>query len=60
MKIAGIILLVLQVISLIPAIITGDNIFQNGLANLVGRFIFGIIGGILLVIAYRKSHAKHN
>ena len=55
MKIAGIILIIIQIISLIPAIITGDNIFAYGLANLIGRCLFGIIGVILIIIPSRKK-----
>lgn len=55
MKIAGIVLLILQVISLIPALLTGDNVFGNGVANLLGRFIFGIVGAVLLIIAYKRN-----
>ena len=56
MKKAGIALIILQLISFIPAIINGDNIFANGIANLFGRCLFGIVGVILLVVAaVRKS-----
>ena len=55
MKIAGIVLLILQAVSLVPALVTGENIFENGVANLIGRFSFAIIGIILLVIAARKK-----
>jgi len=55
MKIAGVLLLVLQVVSLIPSLASGDNIFENGIPNLLGRFIFAIIGVILLIIAKKKN-----
>ena len=55
MKKAGIILLIIQAISLIPAITMGDNIFENGVANLLGRFSFGIVGTILLIKASKKK-----
>jgi len=55
MKIAGIVLLILQVISFIPALLTGDNVFGNGVANLLGRFIFGIVGAVLLIIAHKRN-----
>ena len=55
MKIAGILLLVAQFISLIPVVITGENIFENGIANLIGRLSFGIVGAILLIIYYKKK-----
>jgi len=54
-KIAGIILIILQIISLIPSIAAGDNIFSHGFANLLGRFLIGIVGVILLVIAYKRE-----
>ena len=49
MKKAGIILLILQAVSLIPAIITGD-LAGHTLSWYVGRFSFGIVGIILLII----------
>ena len=55
MKTAGIILIIIQCISLFPAIITGDNIFSYGFANLLGRFAFGIAGVILLIVANKKK-----
>ena len=55
MKKAGIILLIIQAISLIPAIIMGDNIFENGIANLIGRLSFGIVGVILIILHYKKK-----
>ncbi len=58
MKIAGIILIVLQVLSLIPALAAGENIFGNGGANLIGRFFFGILGVFLLFLA--KPKPKQN
>lgn len=58
MRIAGIILIVLQCLSFISAIMMGDNIFAYGLANLVGRCIFGIIGAILLMIAHKREKRK--
>ena len=56
MKIIGIILIILQVISFIPSIVTGDNIFSHSLPWLIGRFLLGIVGVILLIIAYKKEH----
>lgn len=58
MKIIGIILIVLQVISFIPAIVTGDNIFSHGIPWLIGRFSFAIVGIILLVIASKRKNKK--
>ena len=58
MKKAGIILLVLQAIVFLAAIFSGDNIFAYGIANLIGRCLFGIIGGILLVVDKKKRNEK--
>ena len=58
MEIAGIILIIIQLISFIPAIILGDNIFAYGLANLIGRCAIGIVGVILLIIASNKKSGK--
>ena len=55
MKIAGFILLILQVASLIPSCVAGDNPFAGGLPWLIGRFSLGIVGIILLIIAYSKN-----
>jgi len=55
MKIAGIILLIVQALSLIPALVAGDNIFSYGFANLLGRLSFGIVGVILLIIARKRG-----
>ena len=56
MKIAGIILLILQAMSIPASLIAGDPIFGNGnIAWIIGRFIFGIVGVILLVIHHKRS-----
>ena len=55
LKIAGIVLLVLQVFSLIGSIAGGVPLYNGSIANLIGRFLFGIVGVILLLIAARKS-----
>ena len=55
MKIAGFILLILQVASLIPSCVAGDNPFAGSLPWLIGRFSLGIVGIILLIIAYSKN-----
>ena len=55
MKIAGIVLVVIQVLSFIPAAVMGDNIFGYGLANLIGRCSIGIVGVILLLIAHKRK-----
>ena len=55
LKIIGFILIMLQAVSLFPALVSGDNILENGIINLCGRLIFGIIGVILLLIAYLKK-----
>ena len=62
MKTAGIILIVMQVMSLISTAIRGDNIFAYGFsgiagfANLLGRLSFGIVGIILLVAAHKRKN----
>lgn len=55
MKVAGIILIILQVASFIPALASGENIFANGFANLIGRCLLGIVGVILLIIAHKRN-----
>ncbi len=56
MKIAGIVLIILQVVSLIPALATGDSIFGDGnIAWLLGRFIFGIVGVTLLIVHHVRN-----
>jgi hypothetical protein len=55
MKRIGIALIIVQMISLIPAIAMGDNIFAYGLPNLIGRFAFGIAGVILLAVGSKKN-----
>lgn len=55
MKVAGIILLIVQAVSLFPALVSGEDIFANGIVNLIGRFSFAIVGIILLIIANRKK-----
>lgn len=55
MRDAGIILIILQVISFIPAIVSGDNIFANGFVNLLGRCALGIVGVILFVVANKRN-----
>ena len=55
LKIIGIILLVLQLLSLIGMLAGGAPLFNGSIANLIGKFFFGIIGGILLLVYYSKS-----
>ena len=57
MKIAGIILLVLQVVSFIPSLAAGESIFGYGFANAFGRCLLGIVGIILIIIANRKKRS---
>lgn len=56
MKKAGIVLLILQAVSLLTPLIRGDAIFTGSFANLIGRFIFGIVGIILIAIANRRDN----
>ena len=58
MKLAGIILIILQIVSFVPAIVTGDNIFSRGFFNLIGRLSFGIVGIILLIISKKRKNKK--
>ena len=64
MKVVGIILICIQVIGIFAGLINGScqtlttNLSTGNpavFANLIGYFIFGIIGVILLCIAYAKS-----
>lgn len=54
MKIAGIILIILQVVALISKIIQGGFAGMSFFA-LIGYFLMGIIGVILLVVDYKKN-----
>ena len=56
MKLTGIILIVLQIVSFVPTLVRGDNIFANGIFNLIGRLSFGIVGIILLIIAEKRKN----
>ena len=56
--ILGIVLVALQIISLIPSIILGENIFAGGLFFLLGRYSFGIIGAVLIIRGVRKRKNK--
>lgn len=58
MKKAGIVLIVLQLVSLIPSLISGEPIFSNGIAWLIGRFLLGIIGVILLIVDYKRNGGR--
>jgi len=55
MKIAGIVLIVMQVLSFVPMVITGENILAYGIANMIGRCSIGIVGVILLLIARKRK-----
>ena len=58
LKIIGIILLVLQVFSLIGTMMSGVPLFTGSIANLIGRLIFGIAGGICLTVYAIKRKKK--
>ena len=58
MKIAGIILIVLQVVAVIGSFIGGRNPFKGGIPELIGFFLLGIIGVILLIAYYIKKNKK--
>ena len=56
MKSAGIVLLILQGISMIASLIAGDPLLGNGnIAWLLGRYLLGIVGVILLIIHHNKN-----
>ncbi len=57
LKIIGIILLVLQVLSLIGTAMSGA-LFTGSIANLIGRLIFGIAGGVCLTVYAIKRKKK--
>lgn len=57
LKIIGIILLVLQVLSLIGMMMSGA-LFTGSVANLIGRLIFGIAGGVCLTVYAIKRKKK--
>ena len=62
MKIAGIILIVIQIIAtvggIIGAVAGGTNPFAGGFWGLLGYFAFGIIGVILLIIHHNRKNKK--
>lgn len=58
MKVAGIILIVLQLIVTIVSIIAGDNPFNDGICEIIGYFLVGIIGIILLIVDYRRKEKQ--
>lgn len=64
MKIAGIILLVLQALAIVGNILNGSigemfaDLSVYGLAKLLGFFIPAIIGAILLAVGAKKSKKK--
>lgn len=55
---AGIILIILEIISLIPSFVTGENIFDKSFAYILGRFSLGIVGVILIIKAYKKKNRE--
>lgn len=58
MKIAGIILIVLQIIGVIGAFIGGKNPFSGNFLEIIGYFLTGIIGVILLIADYIKNNRE--
>ena len=58
MKVAGIILIVLQVIAFIGSFIGGRNPFTAGIPEMIGFFLIGIIGVILLISYFIKKNKK--
>ena len=56
LKIAGYILLICQLISLIPVFMGADSFGGKPFPWYIGRFIFGIVGVILLIVARRRAN----
>ena len=54
-KTIGIILIVLQIFALVGMAASGGPIFNGSFANLIGKFIFGIVGAVLLISAAAKK-----
>ncbi len=56
MKIAGIILLICQAMSVIGSLLARDPLLGDGnFAWILGRYSFGIVGVILLIIHHKKN-----
>ena len=55
MKIAGIILIVLQVVVTLTSLVAGGNPFAGGLFGTIGYFLCGIIGVILLIVYHKRN-----
>ena len=55
MKIAGIVLILAQIVSMFPMLITGEDLSGHTFAWFLGRFSFGIVGVILLILSQRKK-----
>lgn len=60
MQIAGIILIVLQVVGIIGALIGGRNPFSGGFFETLGYFLIGITGVILLIVARIRKKKQNN
>ena len=61
MKIAGIILIVLQALGIISSFISGQNPFAHGSAFMLGYFLCGFIGiGLLIGAASKKKKQKRS
>ena len=59
MIIAGIVLLIMQGISIVGTLLAGDSLFGDGNPFwLLGRYIFGIVGVILLVVNHVRKNKK--
>lgn len=54
-KTIGIILIVLQIFALVGMAASGGPFFNGSFANLIGKFIFGIVGAVLLISAAAKK-----
>ncbi len=55
MKIIGFILIFVQAISIFSGVMANEDFLGRPPVWYIGRFIFGIVGAILLTIAFSKS-----
>ena len=56
MLIAGIVLLALQIIGTFGTIM--GNSFPTSIPGIIGHFLLGIVGSILLIVGYCKKYNK--
>lgn len=56
LKIVGFILIVLQVFSMMGVFLGAESLGGHVFSWYLGRFIFGIVGAILLIVAYKREN----